>query len=56
MENSDVVYNKIKKNKKTLYPLLFLILKVYKMLLIMNVDCICVFATASETFSKKILI
>ena len=53
MENSNIVYNKILKNKKTLYPLLVPNIIGLQHALESNVQSICVFATASETFSKK---
>jgi len=53
MENSNIVYNKILKNKKTLYPLLVPNITGLQHALESNVQSICVFATASETFSKK---
>ena len=53
MENSDLVYNKIKKNKTTLYPLLVPNIIGLNKALESNVRCICIFASASETFSLK---
>jgi hydroxymethylglutaryl-CoA lyase len=53
MENSNLVYDKIKKNKKTIYPLLVPNIIGLHNALESNVQYICVFATASETFSQK---
>ena len=53
MENSNLVYDKIKKNKETMYPLLVPNITGLKNALESNVKTICVFATASETFSLK---
>ena len=53
MENSNIVYDKILKNKKTVYPLLVPNIIGLQHALESNVQSICVFATASETFSKK---
>ncbi len=53
MENSNIVYDKILKNKKTVYPLLVPNVIGLHNALESNVQSICVFATASETFSKK---
>ena len=49
MENSNIVYDKILKNKKTLYPLLVPNIVGLQHALESNVQSICV-ATASETF------
>ena len=54
MEHSDIVYKKIKKNRKTNYPLLVPNLVGLKHAIDNKVNKICVFATASEKFSKKI--
>ena len=53
MENSNLVYDKIKKNKTTLYPLLVPNIIGLNKALESNVHCICIFASASETFSLK---
>ena len=53
MKNSEVVFNKINKNKNTNYPLLVPNLKGLNNAINNNVKNICVFTTASETFSKK---
>lgn len=53
MENSDIVYKNIIKNKKTIYPLLVPNTTGLQNALEGNVQTICVFATASESFSKK---
>lgn len=53
MKNSDVIYNKIKKNKKINYPLLVPNMKGLQDAIDNEVENICVFTTASETFSKK---
>ena len=53
MEHSDIVYKKIKKNRKTNYPLLVPNLVGLKHAIDNKVNKICVFATASEKFSKK---
>ena len=53
MKNSDVVYKNIIKNKETIYPLLVPNTTGLKNALEGGVKTICVFATASESFSKK---
>ena len=53
MKNSDVVYKNIIKNKETIYPLLVPNTIGLKNALESDVKTICVFATASESFSKK---
>ena len=53
MENSNLVYDKIKKNKTTLYPLLVPNITGLNKALESNVRSICIFASASETFSLK---
>ena len=53
MKNSDIVYKEIFKNKKTIYPLLVPNTIGLQKALEGNVQTICVFATASEEFSKK---
>ena len=54
MEHSDIVYKKIKKNRKTNYPLLVPNLVGLKHAIDNKVNKICVFATASgKVFKKK---
>jgi len=53
MQNSDIVFNKISKRKNTEYPLLVPNLIGFKNAVKSKVKTICVFTTASETFSKK---
>ena len=53
MEKSDIIYKKITKSKKCNYPLLVPNLTGLKNAIDSKVKNICVFTTASETFSKK---
>ena len=53
MESSNIIYKKITKRKKINYPLLVPNMVGLKNAIDSKVKNICVFATASETFSKK---